>query len=142
LPGQFVQAGAPASEYWFTRQPAQAAGEVAAVDGDAVPLSQALHSAVPLLALNLPDAHARHTSEAGRRYPLTCTLFRMTPPWSPLMMYRYFPRTACVHATTRLGAPGGHSTLEAHKVCCSMRLNGSALPILMLKLCSFNGSIL
>jgi hypothetical protein len=91
-------------------------GEIAAVDADAVPLSQSLQAAVPLVALYLPDAHATHTSEAGRRYPMTCTLFRMILPWFPLMMYRYCPRTACVHVTTRLGAPAGHCTLEAHNV--------------------------
>ena len=80
LLGHPVQVPDAVSEYVFTGQVVQTADEVAAVDGDAVPLSQLLQAVVPLDALYLPDEHATHTSEAGSRYPMTWTLFRMILP--------------------------------------------------------------
>ena len=97
--GQSEHADAPAPAYVFLAHIVQAETLTAASVAEALPAAQFVQVAVPFVALYLPAVQATQTSEAGRRYPMTCTLFKTRFVVTPLIMYRYCPCKACVHVT-------------------------------------------
>jgi hypothetical protein len=84
--GHAVHAGAPAPAYVFFAHVAQAETLTAASVPEAVPAAQSVQVAVPFVVLYLPGMQAAQTSEGGRRYPVTCTLFMSINVSAPLIM--------------------------------------------------------
>jgi hypothetical protein len=84
--GHAVHAGAPAPAYVFWAHVAHAETLTAASVPEAVPAAQSVQVAVPFVVLYLPGMQAAQTSEGGRRYPVTCTLFMSINVSAPLIM--------------------------------------------------------
>jgi hypothetical protein len=137
-----VQTPAAVPEYELARHFAQVLADVAAVTADELPLAQSVQVPVPLVALYFPAMHPIQTSEAGSKYPMTCTLFKIRFVVSPLIIYRYCPCRACVHVTCTSDTPAGHAIFDTHKAFCPIWADGSIFPTLTLKVLIFKGSVL
>jgi len=140
--GHCEQTPADVPEYEFARHFTQALADVAAVNAEAVPLAQSVQVPVPFVTLYLPAMHPTQTSDAGSKYPMTCTLFKIRLVVTPLIMYKYCPCKACVHVTCKRDVPFGHTTFEAHNAFCPICADGSVLPTRMLKLLILRASVL
>jgi hypothetical protein len=84
--GHAVHSDAPAPAYVFRAHVVQAETLTAASVAEAVPAAHSVQGEVPLLVLYLPGMQATQTSEGGRRYPMTCTLFMSINVSTPLTM--------------------------------------------------------